>query len=131
MQVLQCMNTVYIGLCDHPPSRGSRSLKPMEVAILSGFPLGIATRRSLKAILVQPRLSPLGITTSTVAISLFKTQNLRSLNTRSLYSTKKGPSWSFWSLNTDWPLYPWSQNPMLTVLRLNKPSQYMFAQIII
>ena len=63
-------NTVYIGFYDQPRSRGSRSLNPMEVAKLSGFPLGIATRRSLKAIYAQSRLSPLGITTSTVAISL-------------------------------------------------------------
>ena len=50
--VIKILNTVYIGFCDQPPSQGSRSLKPMEVAILSGFPLGIATRQSLKAILV-------------------------------------------------------------------------------
>ena len=37
-------NTVYIGFCDQRPSRGSRSLNPMEVAKSSGFPLGIATR---------------------------------------------------------------------------------------
>ena len=43
-------STVYIGFCDQPPSQGSRSLKPMEVAKLSGFQLGIVTRRSLKVI---------------------------------------------------------------------------------
>ena len=37
-------STVYIGFCDQPPSQGSRSQKPMEVAKSSGFPLGIATR---------------------------------------------------------------------------------------
>ena len=48
--------------------------------------------------------------------SLNKKPNQRSLNTRSLCSTKKGPSRRFWSLKPDWPLYPQSQNPMLTVL---------------
>ena len=37
-------STVYIGFCDQPPSQGSRSQNPMEVAKSSGFPLGIATR---------------------------------------------------------------------------------------
>ena len=46
-------NTVYIGFCDQPLSQGSRSLNPMEVAKLSGFPLGIATRWSLKAIFAK------------------------------------------------------------------------------
>ena len=39
--------------CDQPPSRGSRSLNQMEVAKSSGFPLGIATRWSLKAIFAE------------------------------------------------------------------------------
>ena len=52
--------TVNIGFCDHPPSQGSRSLKPMEVAKLSGFPLGIATRRSLKAIFALVQTSSTG-----------------------------------------------------------------------
>ena len=45
--------TVFIGFCDQPPSRGSRSLNPMEVAKSSGFPLGIATRWSLKDFLLS------------------------------------------------------------------------------
>ena len=45
---------------EQPPSQGSRSLNPLEIARLSGFPLGIATG-SLKAIfLLNLRLSPLG-----------------------------------------------------------------------
>ena len=60
--VIKISNTVYTGFCDQPPSQASRSLNPMEVAKFSGFPL---------AIFAQSRLSPLGITTSTVAISLF------------------------------------------------------------
>ena len=47
--------------------------------------LGIATRWSLKAILAENDAGPLGTTTLTVAISLHKGQNLRSLNTRSLF----------------------------------------------
>ena len=50
---LKIVSTVYIGFYDQPRSRGSRSLNPMEVAKLSGYPLGIATRRSLKAIFAQ------------------------------------------------------------------------------
>ena len=50
---LVARSTVYIGFCDIPPSRGSRSLNPMEVAKSSGFPLGIATRWSLKAIFAE------------------------------------------------------------------------------
>ena len=53
-------STVNIGFCDQPPSQGSRSLKPMEVAILSGFPLVIATRRSLKAIFALVQTSSTG-----------------------------------------------------------------------
>ena len=56
----------------------------MEVAKLSGFSLGLATRWSLKAILAGYEAGPLGITTLTVAISLHKGRNLRLLNTRSL-----------------------------------------------
>ena len=41
-------NTVYIGFYDQPPSQGSRSLNPMEVAKSRGFSPGIATRWSLK-----------------------------------------------------------------------------------
>ena len=37
-------NTVYIGFCDQPPSQGSWSQNPMEVAKSSGFLLGIVTR---------------------------------------------------------------------------------------
>ena len=68
-------NTVYIGFCDQPQSQGSRSLNPMEVAKLSGFSLGLATRWSLKAILAGFEAGPLGITTLTVAISLNKKPN--------------------------------------------------------
>ena len=46
-------DTIYIGFYDQPRSRGSRSLNLMEVAKTSGFPLGKATRRSLKAIFAQ------------------------------------------------------------------------------
>ena len=46
-------NTVNIGFCDQPPSGGLRSLNTGSVAKASGFPLGIATRRSLKAIFAQ------------------------------------------------------------------------------
>ena len=41
-------STVYIGFWDQPPSKGSRSLNPMEVAKSRGFFPGIATRWSLK-----------------------------------------------------------------------------------
>ena len=66
----------------------------MEVAKLSGFPLGIATRRSLKAIYAQSRLSPLGITTSTVAISLYKGHNFKSLKgaINIVTEVRQGPS---------------------------------------
>ena len=67
--------TVYIGFSDQPPSQGSRSLNPMEVAKLSGFSLGLATRWLLKAILAGYEAGPLGITTLTVAISLNKKPN--------------------------------------------------------
>ena len=85
---------------------GSTSLNPIKVTKFSGFSLGLTTRWSLKAILAGYEAGPLGITTLTVAISLHKGRNLRPLNTRSLCSTKKSPSWRFWPLNTDWPLYP-------------------------
>ena len=67
----------------------------MKVAKLSAFTLGIATRWSLKAILAGNGAGPLGITTLTVAISLHKGRNLRSLNTKSLFILKDfclGPS---------------------------------------
>ena len=44
MEHMKKYYTVYIGFCDQPPSQGSRSQNPMEVAKSSGFPLGIATR---------------------------------------------------------------------------------------
>ena len=39
-------STVYIGFCNQPPSEGSGSLNPKEVAKLSGFQLDIKTRWS-------------------------------------------------------------------------------------
>ena len=77
-------STVYIGFYDQPPSQESGSLNPVVVAKLSGFSLGLATRWSLKAILAGYEAGSLGITTFTVAISLRKGRNLRSLNTRLL-----------------------------------------------
>ena len=108
--------TVYIGFYDQPPSQGSRSLNLIVVAKLSGFSLGLTTRWSLNPMYSILRWVQRPPKVSTVAISLHKGQNQRSLNTRSLCSTKKGPSRRFWSLKPDWPLYPQSQNPMLTVL---------------
>ena len=108
--------TVYIGFYDQPPSQGSRSLNLIVVAKLSGFSLGLTTRWSLNPMYSILRWVQRPPKVSTVAISLHKGRNQRSLNTRSLCSTKKGPSRRFWSLNTDWPLYPQSQNPMLIVV---------------
>ena len=48
-------NTVYIGFCDQPPSEGSGSLNPKEVAKSSGFQLDITTRRSQNTGLVVAR----------------------------------------------------------------------------
>ena len=39
-------STVYIGFCDQPPSEGSGSLNPKEVAKSSAFQLNITTRWS-------------------------------------------------------------------------------------
>ena len=111
----QVENTVYIGFSDQPPSQGSRSLNLIVVAKLSGFSLGLTTRWSLNPMYSILRWVQRPPKVSTVAISLHKGRNQRSLNTRSLCSTKKGPSRRFWSLKPDWPLYPQSQNPMLTV----------------
>ena len=121
-QVIQ--NTVYIGFCDQPPSQGSRSLNLIVVAKLSGFSLGLTTRWSLNPMYSILRWVQRPPKVSTVAISLHKGRNQRSLNTRSLCSTKKGPSRRFWSLKPDWPLYPQSQNPMLTVLASRLPQQH-------
>ena len=48
-------NTVYIGFCDQPPSEGSGSLNPKEVAKSSGFQLDITTRWSQNTDLVVAR----------------------------------------------------------------------------
>ena len=45
--IKQIEKTVYIGFCDQPQSKRSRSLHPQVVAKLSGFSLGITTRWSL------------------------------------------------------------------------------------
>ena len=60
LYVATVANTVYIGFCDQPPSHASRSLNLTEAAKLSGFPLGIATRRSLKAIFALIQTSSTG-----------------------------------------------------------------------
>ena len=41
-QICMILNAVYIRFCDQAPSQGSRSLDPMVVAKLTGFPLGRA-----------------------------------------------------------------------------------------
>ena len=76
---------------EQPPSQGSRSLNPLEIARLSGFPLGIATRWSLKAIFALVQTSSTGYNDLDGRYFTIKGPNLRSLNTRSLCSTKKGP----------------------------------------
>ena len=78
-------NTVYIGFCDQPPSEGSGSLNPKEVAKSSGFQLDITTRRSQNTGWWLLDHSLLDIATNTGCYLLHKRQNLRSLNTRSLF----------------------------------------------
>ena len=78
-------NTVYIGFCDQPPSEGSGSLNPKEVAKSSGFQLDITTRRSQNTGWWSLDHSLLDIATNTGRYLLHKRQNLRSLNTRSLF----------------------------------------------
>ena len=78
-------NTVYIGFCDQPLSEGSGLLNPKEVAKSSVFQLDITTRRSQNTSLVVADHILLDITTNTGCYLLNKRQNLRSLNTRSLF----------------------------------------------
>ena len=76
---------VKIEFCDQPPSEGSGSLNPKEVAKSSGFQLDITTRRSQNTGWWSLDHSLLDIATNTGRYLLHKRQNLRSLNTRSLF----------------------------------------------
>ena len=67
-------STVYIGFCDQPPSEGSGSLKPKEVAKSSGFQPDIATRWSQNTGFYSLDHSLLDLATNTGGYLLHKRQ---------------------------------------------------------
>ena len=75
-------NIVCKGFCDQPPPKGSRSLNPVMAVYVKGNFSWYSDKVVAKS---NIGFSPLDITTLTVAISLHKGRNWKSLNTRLLF----------------------------------------------